>query len=295
MTQRLTKPLLWFKMFRRENRNRIALSSSGFTIIELLVVIAIIAILAAMLLPALASGKARAKRIQCLNNQRQLAVTWVLYSGDNDDWLVSNGTCNPESPSNKLWVQGAFVHTGANTNVDYMLNPNYALFANYIRTGNVYICPTDRDIVRVNNVTYPKLRSYSLNAYLGWKGAWDNRMSTSYTLFRKYGTLSSAMPQGIFTFMDVQPDSICWPFFGVQMDNETFFNWPGASHSRGTVVSFADGHVEWHRWLDTRTLHPSSPNYHNHNDPSPGNQDLAWIRARTSAYRPIRPGMSPYQ
>ena len=295
MTQRFSQPLLWFKKFRRDNRTSTVFSSSAFTLVELLVVIAIIAILAAMLLPALASSKARAKRIQCLNNQRQLAVTWVLYSGDNDDWLVSNGTCNPESPSNKLWVQGAFVHTGANTNVDYMLNPNYALFANYIRTGNVYICPTDRDIVRVNNVTYPKLRSYSLNAYLGWKGAWDNRLSTSYTLFRKYGTLSSAIPQGIFTFMDVQPDSICWPFFGVQMDNETFFNWPGASHSRGTVVSFADGHVEWHRWLDTRTLHPSSPNYHNHNDPSPGNQDLAWIRARTSAYRPIRPGMSPYQ
>lgn len=294
MAQRLTKPLLRVKIVRRENRNRIALSNSGFTLVELLVVIAIITILAAMLLPTLASGKARAKRIQCLNNQRQLAVSWVLYSGDNDDWLVSNGVCNPESVNNKLWVQGAFVHTGANTNVDYMLNPNYALFANYIKSGNVYLCPTDRDTVKVNNVMYPKLRSYSLNAYMGWKGSWDSRLSSSYQVFLKYGTLSSKMPQGIFTFMDVQPDSICWPFFGVQMDSDTFFNWPGASHSRGSVVSFSDGHVEWHRWLDARTIAASSPNYHMHNDPSPGNQDLAWIRARTSV-KFIRPGVVVFQ
>src|SRR6185437_11179746 len=163
MNQRLTKPLLWFKMFRRENRNRIVLSASGFTLVELLVVIAIFAILAAMLLPALASGKARAKRMQCLNNQRQLAVSWVLYSGDNDDWLVSNGICNPESPTNKLWVQGAFVHTGANTNIDYMLNPDYALFANYIKSGNTYVCPTDRETVIISGRPYPKLRSYALN------------------------------------------------------------------------------------------------------------------------------------
>ena len=282
MTQRFTKPLLRFKIFRRENRSRTTLSSSAFTLVELLVVIAIIAILAAMLLPALASGKVRAKRIQCLNNQRQLAVSWVLYSGDNDDWLVSNGICDPESPANKLWVQGAFVHTAANTNVDYLLNPQYALFANYIKSRNVYLCPTDRDTVKVNNVIYPKLRSYALNAYVGWKGSWESRLSSSYVTFLKYGTLSSKMPQGLFTFMDVQPDSICWPFFGVQMQSDTYFNWPGASHSRGTEVSYADGHVEWHRWLDSRTLRPNSSNYHMHNDSVPGNVDLAWIRQRTT-------------
>jgi prepilin-type processing-associated H-X9-DG protein len=248
-----------------------------------------------MLLPALASGKARAKRIQCLNNQRQLAVTWVLYAGDSNDQLVSNGMCDPESPLNKLWVQGAFVHTGANTNTDYMLNPSYALFANYIRSGNIYLCPTDRDTVKVNNVIYPKLRSYALNAYVGWTGAWDSRLSSSYAVFQKYGTLSSQMPQGLFTFMDVQPDSICWPYFGVEMTSDVFFNWPGASHAHGAVVSFADGHVEWHRWLNARTLNPTSPNFHAHNDSAPVNQDLAWMRARTTVAKPFRPGAILFQ
>jgi prepilin-type N-terminal cleavage/methylation domain-containing protein len=285
MTQRLALPLLRFKIFRRENRNRTTLSASGFTLIELLVVIAIIAILAAMLLPALASAKARAKRIQCMNNQRQLAMTWVLYANDNNDGLVSNGMCEPESTANKLWVQGAFVHTGASTNIDYIFNPQYALFANYIKSGNVYLCPTDRDWVKVNNTVYPKLRSYALNAYLGWKGSWDGRMSTSYTVFQKFGLLSSRMPQGVFTFMDVQPDSICWPFFGVQMQTDTMFNFPGTSHTRGAEVSYADGHVDFHRWLTARTLNPQGVDFHAHNDSVPGNVDLAWIRARTSVLK----------
>jgi hypothetical protein len=259
-----------------------------------LVVIAIIAILSAMLLPALASGKMRAKRVQCLNNQRQLAATWVLYTADNNDWLVSNGMCDPESIANKLWVQGAFIHTQANTNVDYMFNPQYALFANYLKTPGVYLCPTDRDTVKVNNVIYPKLRSYALNAYLGWKGSWDNRLSTSYAVFQKFSFLAAKMPQGTFTFMDVQPDSICWPYMGVDMQNDTFFNFPGTSHTRGTEVSYADGHVEYHRWRDGRTINPVSANFHMHNDSSGGNADIGWIRARTSMLKTAgQSGMNP--
>ncbi len=285
MTQRFTQPLSCFKIVRPETRNRTAQSSSAFTLVELLVVIAMITILAAMLLPALASGKQRAKRIQCLNNQRQMAMTWVLYAGDNNDWLASNGQCNPESTANKLWVQGAFVHTGANTNVDFMLNPQYALFANYIKSGATYLCPTDRDTVKVNNITYPKLRSYALNAYMGWTGTWDSRMSPSYAVFQRYNRISAKMPQGIFLFMDVQPDSICWPYFGVEMQTDVFFNFPGASHSRGTIISYSDGHVDWHRWLDARTINANSPDYHLHNDASPGNVDIAWMRARTTVLK----------
>jgi len=141
------------------------------------------------------------------------------------------------------------------------------------------------ELVKIGGLSYPRLRSYALNAYAGWTGGWDSRMSTSYRIFRKHSDLTVAMPSGIFTFMDVNPDSICWPYFGVLMQTEGFFNFPNSSHNRGGVIAFSDGHVEHHRWKDQRTITAYSSDYHRHNEPSMGNQDLVWIRDRTTIRR----------
>ena len=261
----------------------------AFTLIELLVVIAIIAILAAMLLPALAKSKLAAKRVQCTNNQRQLEVSWAMYATDNNDWLPSNGHNNsdPPDPSVKLWVQGCMYYAEDNTNFAYILDPKWALFAPYIQTTKLYVCPTDRTTVKIGNQVYPRIRSYALNAYLGARlDHWDDRLSLNYVVFLKQSQVSSRMPGGTFTFIDVHPDSICWPYFGVYMASpDAFFNFPNSSHNRGGVVSFADGHTDYHRWVDSRTVTGYSPDYHAHNDSSANNPDLAWLRQRTTVLK----------
>ena len=260
----------------------------GFTLIELLFVIAIIAILAALLFPALAAARQQARKIQCINNEKQLATTWLLYANDNSDLAVLNGA-QQNMVREPLWVSGGYHNfQPAFTDPLYLLDRRYAAFAAYLSSKALYKCPSETTThVVQRGKPVPQVRSYAMNLYLGPTSSMDGRLSSRYQEFKK--TSRIAKPSDIFLFQDLSPQSLCTPAFIVFMPGQSgdqFFHIPAVHHSRGGVVSFSDGHVEAHRWLDARTFQKATPGQRiQHNLSVPKSRDLVWLQEHTTTLK----------
>lgn len=268
----------------------------GFTVVELIIIVGIVGILAGLLLPGIAKATGSAKRVQCLSNERQLMLTWNLYAGDNIDAAVANGHGVPAGPESrrlsetlaqKFWVAGDnHFYYPAFTNSAMLTDPEDSLFARYLPAPGIYKCPEDKGcLTTASGETVPHVRSYALNAYLGW--ATDpGELTPGYKVVSKLPEIGPLSPAAVFVFQDVHPDNLCMPAFVVNMpgkpETDGFYHYPSGLHNRGGVISFADGHAQRHRWMDTRTLVPVTGKILGHWDPSPQNADLAWIRERTT-------------
>lgn len=260
--------------------------------IELLVVIAIIAILAAMLLPALSKAKAQAQRTQCLNNSRQLILAFTQYVTANRDALPGNydgQAAQNHSNSNETWCVGWLdnaAYRPDNTNASLLVNSQ---LGNYAGSSRIYICPSDTS--RSNGTKgNPRARTYSINSYMGENRGLLAPYTPGYHQFRTHAAIIRPGPSDAFVFIDEREDSIDDAAFQVDMNGfdprgsgQRWASYPGAYHSRGAILSYADGHAALKKWQEATTI-PTLVRGQNLplGQLAPNSIDLDWLQEHTT-------------
>lgn len=269
--------------------------SRGFTLIELLVVIAIIAILAAMLLPALAKSKQRAHGVLCMNNGKQMMTAMHMYCSDNREWFPPN----EDSWSAQFgWVRGDMSWTSGRldlTNTLYLTDPSKALLAPYTaKNHKLYKCPGDTVPSVVLGMRMQRVRSFAMNQAVGTKmrvlapvdGPWldgthAHIANTKFLVYGKMTDINRPAPSNLWVLLDEDYRSINDAAFAVTMVENRLPDAPGSYHGDACGFAFADGHSEIHKWRDGRTVVKgdtfSAITF------NPINPDVIWIQERSSA------------
>jgi prepilin-type processing-associated H-X9-DG protein/prepilin-type N-terminal cleavage/methylation domain-containing protein len=241
--------------------------AAAFTLIELLVVIAVIAILAALLIPALASAKEQGRRINCMSNLKQLQLSWELYATDfagafvpNDFiYTVGDGSGVDYGSSPGYMVQTAWCAGDARTDTN-SAGIQAGLLYPYNKSAGIYHCPSDVSLVQDgsgNLLPLYRTRSYNMSQsanglpyLIDPQSGWE--VDVYQPCFSRISQVTNPPPSRLFVFIDENEATLYDTQFGYPMPNYDYGNWwdmPANRHDQGANLSFADGHVEYWHWV----------------------------------------------
>ena len=275
---------------------------SGFTLLELMVTVFVIAVLAALLLPAVTRARSRAKGTSCLNNTRQLMMALHTYANDFQDRLPPN-LDDGKMKDDFYWCSGQ-AGRGMEQEFDTEIfkNPHMAMLYEYLgKSVALYRCPADRRVGKSQNLSdagksnppmVPAARSIAMNAAVGTdpkaggglptEAPWldGDYKNTRAGPFRTYGRLADFTdpgPANTWVLIDESDFNLNDAAFAVSMVGSFWLDYPGRYHNSASGIVFADGHSEYHRWTTVHVPSRGQP------EPAVKNPDWIWLRDRTSA------------
>ena len=254
------------KLFETRFSMRVCPGRSAFTLIELLVVIAIIAILAAMLLPALGRAKKKAQGIACINSLKQLTLAANTYATDFGDAIPPNA-----GPTLNSWVPGSGTYdVTALPGATNTANIEQAVLFPYNKSLGIYRCPADQDIIP--GAGRPRVRNYALNGMMGDNLGHGADTHPGIRENRKFSQIRAPGPSASSFFIDEQSSaspsatktSLDDGYFAVDSggsgsktsyNSQTWRNVASSRHGNFAQMSFADGHAAILKWTLPGTQH----------------------------------------
>jgi prepilin-type N-terminal cleavage/methylation domain-containing protein/prepilin-type processing-associated H-X9-DG protein len=225
----------------------------AFTLVELLVVIAIIALLMAILVPALSRARDQAQTIACRSNLKNLALGWTMYVDDNDGSLVEGETSNDDDPALTGWVKNPM---GPAT--DFIDREKEGIKKGnlwpYINDFGVYHCPADRAMKDHANETTgakPLFRSYAIPG--GMNGRHSKYLPGIEV--KKFMNIKAPATKYILVEEDhVGAGNDNWGSWILNPKGNSWWDGMAILHHKKACLAFADGHVEIHTWVDKSTI-----------------------------------------